>query len=55
MIIKPNAKEIARADDGLTIVVRPAAEGGYNIVSENFSISIISLQRATRKALETCE
>ena len=30
MIIKPNAKEIARADDGLTIVVRPAAEGGYN-------------------------
>lgn len=55
MIIKPNAKEIARADDGLTIVVRPAAEGGYNIVSENFSISIISLQRATRKALEACE
>lgn len=32
MLIKPNAKEIARADtDGLTVVVRPASEGGYNV------------------------
>jgi hypothetical protein len=32
MNIKPNQKEIARADtDGLTIVVRPSSGGGYSI------------------------
>jgi hypothetical protein len=30
-MIKPNAKEVARADGGFACVSRPAAGGGFNV------------------------